>query len=151
MRVVLSRGQSTSPLKSLSAIDLVRQYGKIWRLLNSSRKQRPICPVEGLTTGQMGYHSCCQRGLYMSCELLPVSWSTPNGSSCRRIQNSRYAYLISWWSIPLSSHAALNSFGVSYAKELLGRTALYSRRNHASFACAAFTSSNSTLSRNSSR
>ena len=68
----------------------------------------------------MGYHSCCRRGLCMSCELLPVFWSTPNGSSCRRIQNSIYAYLMLWWSVPLSSHAALNSFGVAYANELCG-------------------------------
>jgi len=62
-----------------------------------------------------------------------------------------YFHLTSRWSVPVSSHAALNSLGVACSNELRSRTALYSRRNHDPFACASFTPSNSTLSRNSSR
>jgi hypothetical protein len=83
--------------------------------------------------------------------LLPVSWSMPNGSTSRGL----YIYQRTKAEVPLISpflsQAALNSLGVAYPSELCGRTVLYSRRNHAPFARASATDSNSSRSRNSSR
>ena len=83
--------------------------------------------------------------------LLPVFWSTPNGSLPQRMPVSSISQLITSFIEFFRSHSSLNSRGVLYPIELCGRIVLYSRRNQPPFARASATLSNSTRSRNSSR